>query len=437
MRSMVIGVSESPYGGFYIDKYSQVCYTVFGGEQTMKNKGNKAFDHSHYELWIDPNEVTPYERNAKQHTDKQIKNICNSIKRFGWQQDTVITTDNVCVIGHGRRLAAIKLGCEMPYHLIDKTADELTDEDIRELRIADNQTNAETGFDFEVLASDIVGLDFEGFDFDFNISSSDEFDSSESVDDDFDVVLPPEPKTKLGDIWQLGRHRLICGDATNINDIEMLMDGGKADLFITDPPYNVSYEGATKDKLTIMNDTMEDASFREFLAEAFETAKQSMKAGASFYIWHADSEGYNFRSACHDVNWKVRQCLIWVKNQLVIGRQDYQWQHEPCLYGWNDGGSHAWYSDRKQTTILNFDKPSRNGEHPTMKPVPLFGYLIKNSSKKDDIILDTFAGSGTTIIACEQLGRSAYCSELDPKYCDVIIERYEKLTGEKAVLLNG
>ena len=206
-------------------------------------------------------------------------------------------------------------------------------------------------------------------------------------------------------------------------------------MFITDPPYNVDYVGKTKDSLKIQNDKMDNDSFRQFLVDAFTTAKTVMKAGASFYIWHADSEGYNFRGACFDIGWKVRECLIWCKNSMVMGRQDYQWQHEPCLYGWNEG-SHAWYSDRKQTTVLKFDRPSRNREHPTMKPVALFDYLIKNSSKKGDNILDVFAGSGTTVMACEQNGRNAYCMELDPKYCDVIVERWENFTGKKAVLLN-
>lgn len=195
---------------------------------------------------------------------------------------------------------------------------------------------------------------------------------------------------------------------------------------------NVDYTGKTKDALKIQNDKKNDTDFRAFLDEAFTAAKSVMKAGAAFYIWHADSEGYNFRGACVDVGWKVRECLIWSKDVFVLGRQDYQWQHEPCLYGWNEGAGHAWYSDRKQTTILKFDRPKRSEEHPTMKPVPLFDYLIRNSTKPGDIVLDTFGGSGTTIMACEQDGRKGYCMELDPKYVDVIIDRWEKFTGSKA-----
>jgi DNA modification methylase len=210
--------------------------------------------------------------------------------------------------------------------------------------------------------------------------------------------------------------------------------GVPADLYITDPPYNIDYTGKTKAALKIQNDSKSSEEFRAFLDEAFMAAKSNMKSGAAFYIWHADSEGYNFRGACEDVGWKIRECLIWSKDVFTLGRQDYQWQHEPCLYGWNEG-THAWYSDRKQTTILHFDRPKRSEEHPTMKPVPLFDYLIRNSSKAGDIILDTFGGSGTTIIACEQNGRNGYCMEIDPKYCDVIIDRWEKFTGKKAELI--
>lgn len=215
------------------------------------------------------------------------------------------------------------------------------------------------------------------------------------------------------------------------------MDGVLADMLLTDPPYNVNYEGATKDKLTIQNDNMSDVKFRQFLVDAFKNADAVMKKGAVFYIWHADSEGYNFRGACRDNEWKVRQCLIWKKNSLVMGRQDYHWKHEPCLYGWKDGASHLWAADRKQTTILEFDRPVKNDMHPTMKPITLFDYQIKNNTKGGDIVLDIFGGSGTTIMACEQSGRNAYIMELDPKYVDVIIDRWEKFTGQKAVLLSG
>jgi site-specific DNA-methyltransferase (adenine-specific) len=240
-----------------------------------------------------------------------------------------------------------------------------------------------------------------------------------------------------GDIWQLGDYRLMCGDSTKTAMIQELLAGEKVDLYITDPPYNVAYEGKTKDALTIQNDEMNDDSFREFLVNAFMAADSVMKEGASFYIWHADSEGYNFRYAVKHCGWLMKQCLIWNKNTMVMGRQDYQWKHEPCLYGWKAGASHHWYSDRKQTTVLEFNKPNRNAEHPTMKPVELFAYQIQNSSHKGDIVLDSFGGSGTSIIACEQVNRKCYMMELDPHYCNVILARWEQFTGKKAKKISG
>ena len=375
-------------------------------------------------------ELIPYAENAKKHDKKQIANVANSIKRFGWQQPIVIDDNGVVVIGHCRLLAAKKLKLkEVPVTI----ASGLTEDEIKELRLADNKTN-ESEWDFDMLAEDISGLEFRGFDFDWGLPGE-EFEPTEVVEDDYDEELPEEPISKQGDIWQLGRHRLMCGDSTQPDDIDKLMDGGKADLLLTDPPYNVAYEGGTG--MTIQNDDMEDAEFRQFLREAFKCADHAMKPGAAFYIWHADSEGYNFRGACHDIGWQVRQCLIWNKNSLVLGRQDHQWKHEPCLYGWKDGASHNWNNDRKQTTVLDFDRPKKNDIHPTMKPIALFEYQIHNSCPDGGIVLDSFAGSGTTIMACEQDGRTAYCMELDPKYVDAIINRWEKFTGEKAVLLNG
>jgi len=375
-------------------------------------------------------ELIPYAQNAKVHDKKQVANVANSIKRFGWQQPIVIDDNGVVVIGHCRLMAAKKLKMkEVPVTI----ASGLTDEEIRELRLADNKTN-ESDWDFGLLAEDTQDLEFEGFDFDWGLPGE-ELEPDEIVEDDYDEELPEEPISKQGDIWQLGRHRLMCGDSTQPDDIDKLMAGEKADLLLTDPPYNVAYEGGTG--MTIQNDDMEDAEFRQFLREAFKCADHAMKPGAAFYIWHADSEGYNFRGACHDIGWQVRQCLIWNKNSLVLGRQDYQWKHEPCLYGWKDGASHNWNNDRKQTTVLDFDRPKKNDIHPTMKPIALFEYQIHNSCPDGGIVLDSFAGSGTTIMACEQDGRIAYCMELDPKYVDAIINRWEKFTGEKAVLLNG
>ena len=252
------------------------------------------------------------------------------------------------------------------------------------------------------------------------------------VENEYQTVLKDSIQVKYGDIFQLGDHRLMCGDATKLEDVIKLTDNNQIDLYLTDPPYNVSYEGNTEDELTIINDTMKNDDFREFLRKSFYNADRSMRPGAVFYIWHADSESYNFVGSCNDVGWKIRQKLVWVKNQLVMGRQDYHWQHEPCLYGWKEG-THKWSSDRKQTTVLEFDKPQRNGTHPTMKPVEMFLYQIKNNTDVGDHVLDTFAGSGTTLMACEISKRKSYNMELDPIYTAVIIRRWQSWTGKKAV----
>lgn len=270
---------------------------------------------------------------------------------------------------------------------------------------------------------------------DFGFDLETELEDDEVIDDDYEEEVPEEPKSKLGQVYQLGHHRLMCGDSTKPEDVKKLMNGVQADLLITDPPYNVNYEGKQDSKMTIKNDHQEADNFYKFLLAAFTNAKDNMKAGAAFYIWYASSEAVNFNRSAVDAGLSVRQELIWAKNQMIIGRQDYQWQHEPCLYGWADNGSHSWYSDRKQTTILNFDKPQRSDLHPTMKPIPLFDYQIKNSSKSGDIVLDLFGGSGTTLMACEQDGRNAYLMEFDPRYVDVIIDRWEKFTGKTAKLI--
>lgn len=350
----------------------------------------------------------------------------------GYIAPIIVDENGVILAGHTRYKALLKLGREVVECIVK---DGLTEEQKKKYRLLDNKTNELAEWDLDLLAFELDGLDFGDLELDWGVE--DIFETTEVIEDDVpEVDEVNEPITKPGDIWQLGRHRLMCGDSTKAEDVARLMDGSSADLLLTDPPYNVEYTGKTKDALTIENDSMDDASFRVFLRDAFEAADGNMKPGAAFYIWHADSEGYNFRGACHDIGWKVRQCLIWAKNAMVLGRQDYQWKHEPCLYGWKEGAGHYWGSDRKQTTILEYDKPQRNGEHPTMKPIPLFAYQIENSTRPGDIVLDLFGGSGTTIIACEQLGRSGYLCELDPRYCDVIIKRWEEFTGEKAVKIN-
>lgn len=384
-------------------------------------------------------DLIPYVRNARTHSDEQVARIAASIREFGWTNPILVDGDNGIIAGHGRLAAARKMGMtEVP--TIELSG--MTDVQKRAYILADNRLALDAGWDDELLAIELEELKDLNFDVSLTGFSPDEIDGlidngEECAEESEDAELPEtpeEPVTKTGDVWILGRHRLICGDSCTSGAVEQLMRDDRADMYLTDPPYNVAYQGGTKDALTIMNDSMDDASFRQFLIDAFSMADSVMKPGASFYIWHADLEGFNFRGACRDVEWKVRECLVWVKNSLVIGRQDYQWRHEPCLYGWKDGASHNWYSDRSQTTVLEFNKPARNGEHPTMKPVELFRYLIENSSKSGDVILNSFGGSGTTLIACEESGRCARLIELDPKYCDAIVRRWQNMTGKHAVL---
>jgi len=293
----------------------------------------------------------------------------------------------------------------------------------------------------EELDTGAFDIEITGFDAGEIEDLFNQFHPDEVQEDNFDTDQAladiTEPVTKLGDVWQLGKHRLMCGDSTSINVVEKLMDGVKANLVVTDPPYNVDYIGKTKDALKIQNDKMSDNSFYQFLFDAFSNGFVVSESGAPIYIFHADSEGLNFRKAMIDAGYKLAQCCIWVKQSMVMGRQDYQWQHEPILYGWKEGAAHKWHSDRKQTTIWNFNRPSRSTDHPTMKPLDLMAYPIKNSSVANCIVLDLFGGSGSTLIACEQLNRTCYMMELDPKYCDVIIDRWEMLTGKKAELVNG
>lgn len=383
------------------------------------------------------NEVIPYEKNPRIN-DKAVPAVMKSIEEFGFKVPVVIDKNGTIVTGHTRLKAAKKLGMKTVPCIV---ADDLTPEQIKAFRLADNKVAEAAEWDMELLNEELDGIiDIDMSD--FNFSDITDSPSSEDVveDDGENIELPSEPKTRLGDIWVIGRHKLMCGDATSEDVLKRLMGGDKVDMYLTDPPYNVAYEGKTEDKLTIQNDSMEDSAFYQFLVDSFVAADSVMNEGAAFYVWHADSEGYNFRGACRAVEWELRECLIWNKNTMVLGRQDYQWKHEPCLYGWKGGAAHNWYSDRKQTTVIDMNKPNRNAEHPTMKPVQLFAYLMENSSKPGDIVLDSFCGSGTTLIACEQMSRAARVLELDPKYCDVIVERYINLVGSSdgvAVERNG
>ena len=382
-------------------------------------------------------ELIPYARNAKQHSESQVAQIAASIKEFGFTNPILTDADNGIIAGHGRLMAAQKLG-------FDKVPTielaHLSETQKRAYILADNKLAELAGWDNDMLSINFAELSNDGFDLSLTGFSDEEIDAitPQQVNDGLtDPDETPEVTEKvvstLRDIWVLGKHRLMCGDSTIIDDVNNLMYGAQADMLITDPPYNVAYVGKTKDALIIKNDSMSDGSFRQFLRDAFVTASTVMKPGAVFYIWHADSAGLNFRAACHDAELTVRQCLIWNKSSIVMGRQDYHWKHEPCLYGWKDGAGHLWASDRKQTTILNFDRPQRNGEHPTMKPVALFEYQLLNNTKGGDIVLDSFGGSGTTMIACEKNGRHARLMELDPKYCDVIIKRWQNFTGKDAI----
>lgn len=382
--------------------------------------------------------LIPYIKNSRTHSDAQIAQIAASIKEFGWTNPILVDGENGIIAGHGRLMAARKLGhTKVPVIELK----DMTETQKKAYIIADNQLAMNSGWDTSLLTLELTDLQADGFDLEllgFDTKELNALLEPEIVegltDEDAVPDVPNEPKTKPGDIYELGNHRLMCGDSCNIEAVEALT-GGLVDILVTDPPYNVAYEGSNG--LKIQNDNMSDEKFRQFLADAFIAASAVMKPGAVFYIWHADIEGFNFRGACRDAGFQVRQCLIWNKDSLVMGRQDYHWKHEPCLYGWKDGAAHLWSADRKQTTIIECKKPKRNDIHPTMKPVELMEYQILNNTKGMDVVLDLFGGSGSTMIACEKLGRKACLMELDPKYCDVIVKRWEEFTGGKAKLLNS
>ncbi len=385
-------------------------------------------------------QLVPYARNSRTHSPEQIAQVAASIREFGFTNPVLIDAAGGIIAGHGRVMAARSIGLQsVPCIRLAH----LTEAQRCAYVIADNKLALNAGWDERMLALEFQDLKSAGFDLEltgFDLGDINELlaeldATPDGKSDADDAPAPPAiPHTRPGDVWILGKHRVMCGDSTNAKQAEMLMGWGMADLLVTDPPYNVAYEGKTADALTISNDSMGDADFRSFLRQCFEAANLSMRPGASFYIWHADLEGFNFRGAAHDVGWKVRQCLVWKKNTMVLGRQDYQSKHEPCLYGWKEGAAHSWYSDRKQTTVLEFNKPQRNGEHPTMKPVDLIQYQVENSSRAGDVVLDLFGGSGTTLIACERTGRVNRSMELDPKYVDVIVRRWQTFTGRRAVL---
>lgn len=389
----------------------------------------------------DINDLIPYIKNARTHSESQIAQIAASIKEFGFLSPILIAEDNTILAGHGRLAAARKLGLKQVPCVKEN---HLTETQRRAYIIADNKLSLNAGWDDEILAIELSEL--QGADFDLDLLGFDESelasifeDDKEVEDDDFDVEeeLNKPCFSKAGDIWTLGRHRLICGDSTKEETYKSLMEDKKANLVVTDPPYNVNYEGSAG---KIKNDNMDNDKFYNFLLDAFSNMEKVMADDASIYVFHADTEGLNFRKAFNDAGFYLSGCCIWKKPSLVLGRSPYQWQHEPCLYGWKKKGKHQWYSGRKETTIWEFEKPKKNADHPTMKPIALLAYPISNSSMSNTLILDPFGGSGSTLIACEQTDRSCYTIELDEKFCDVIVKRYIEQVGtdkDVSVLRDG
>ena len=392
------------------------------------------------------NQLKSDHKNARKRTDRSSSLIQKSLEKFGAARSIVIDEDNRILAGNGTIEGAKAAGIKN-LKIIETDGNEiiavkrtgLSEEEKVGLALADNRTSDLSEWDAEMLKqlSEEQDLNpwFSPEDLSELLGEPDLVDGL--TDPDSVPDLPEEAVTKEGDLYILGNHRLLCGDSTNVDHLNKLMGNELADLWLTDPPYNVNYEGKTEEKLKINNDSMSDNNFRDFLCQVYSAANSFLKPGASFYIWHADSEGYNFRGAAKDTGWKIRQCLIWVKQSMVMGRQDYHWQHEPCLYGWKEGAAHTWNTDRKQTTVLEFNRPSRSKEHPTMKPIDLFQYQMANSVRPEAIVLDSFGGSGTTLIAAERIKRNSRLMELDPKYCDVIVKRWEDFTGNKAKLVNN
>ena len=381
-------------------------------------------------------ELTEFQGGLKKRSDDDLAKIERSIEQYGFATPFFIWKHegkNKVLDGHGRlqTLKAMqargKVIAELPVVYIDLPNEEAAKNLLLRICSTYGEMTAESVADFldglKVNIDDIKLPD--GF-LDLNTCVT----PLVTHNDDDVPEIKEHANSQYGELYELGNSILMCGDSTKEEDVSRLMRGIDADLLLTDPPYNVDYKGGTKQELKIQNDNMSDTQFRLFLTDCFTVLKNHIKEGAAFYIWHADLEGYNFRGACRDSGLIIKQCLVWNKNSLVLGRNDYQWKHEPCLYGWKNGGGHSWYADRKQTTVLNFDRPTANKEHPTMKPVELFEYLIKNSTKAGDVVLDGFGGSGTTLIACEKNKRKARLVELDPHYCDVIRRRWTKWAKE-------
>lgn len=390
---------------------------------------------------VDINKLIPYVNNARTHNAQQINKLRSSLREFGFINPVIIDRGFNVIAGHGRIMAAKEEGInEVPCVFVDY----LTEAQKKAYILADNRMAMDAGWDEELLKVEIEALQAE--DFDLSLTGFDEselagfFDTADDAkDDDFDVdaELEKAPVTKSGDLWLLGNHRLLCGDSTKEESYTLLMNGKRANLVVTDPPYNVNYQGTAG---KIKNDNLENDKFYQFLFDAFTCMEKAMADDASIYVFHADTEGLNFRKAFDASGFYLSGCCIWKKQSLVLGRSPYQWQHEPCLYGWKKKGKHQWYTGRKESTIWEFDKPKKNGDHPTMKPIPLLAYPIQNSSMANSVVLDPFGGSGSTLIACEQTDRICCTIELDEKFCDVIVRRYIEQVGtdeQVSVLRDG
>ena len=362
--------------------------------------------------------------------DAEYEKLKRSLEQFGYVEPVIWNKATGRVVGGHQRL---KVLIDMGITEVECVVVDMPEDKEKALNIALNKISGD--WDKDKLA--LVIADLQGSDFDVSLTGFDPAEIDDLFkdtlkdgvkDDDFDVdaELKEPTVTKSGDVWMLGRHRLVCGDSTKADTFVLLMGDRKANLVITDPPYNVNYEGSAG---KIQNDNMGNDVFYQFLLDAFTNTAAVMADDASIYVFHADTEGLNFRRAFADAGFYLSGCCIWKKQSLVLGRSPYQWQHEPVLYGWKNGGKHQWYTGRKETTIWEFDKPKKNGDHPTMKPIPLLAYPIMNSSMSNTLVLDPFGGSGSTLIACEQIDRSCFTVELDEKFCDVIVKRYIEQVG--------
>lgn len=410
-------------------------------------------------------DLKPYENNPRLNEDA-VDLVAASIDEFGFKQPIVVDKDLIIIAGHTRWKAAQKLGLETVPCI---QADDLTPAQVKAYRLADNKVAEAAQWDLDALQFELEELDNMDFDMEPFGFETETFDEQIAEDDNFEAELPTAPMTRSGQLWLLGKHRLMVGDSTKCQDVEKLCSDATVDMIVTDPPYNIDYTGGTKDAMKIENDNWgDDEGFIEFLKAAFENMRDQLKAGGSFYIWYASTQSKNFLEAAERAGLNIRQTLIWNKNTFSLGRQDYQWKHEPCLYGWKDGAAHYFVNTRNlatviedaenqdiddmkkdelkkllksilggvhETTVLDEKKPTKSELHPTMKPIPLIAKQIKNSSRQGETVLDLFGGSGSTLMACEQLGRRCFMMEYDPHYADVIIKRWEDYTGEQAELI--